>query len=132
MDKWPRAHWNSRRHVYLLALILPAFSLLDWLRNPYYLYRLEEWAWFALAPICLLQFFRPTFLGWALVEVEYTWSVLRQIEVHIGAFQDIGSEDHSRWEGWNSELGLLGFTAWLIVIIVLVTIHRPKRVAHAT
>lgn len=103
-----------------------------WLREPYPLYQLEMWAWFAVIPVCVVQLLRPTLIGWALVVGAYTWMFLLQVRQHVGDFQDIGSEDHSRWEGWSSELGSLGITSWLVLVLVLLVIYRPKKLAHAT
>jgi len=121
-----------RRYVYLVAFAMPGLSLAHWLLAPYPLYRVEEWAWFALAPLCLIQFLLPTVAGWVLVSAAYAWSIYLQVQEHIGAFQDFGSEDHSRWAGWSVELLSAGFTVWFIGVVVLLAIHRPRRVAHAT
>lgn len=129
---WLRSTLSRGRFVYLIALALPSVSLMYWLLEPYPLYQLEAWAWLALAPICVVQFFRQTVVGWAMVVGAYSWSAFLQIPGHIGAFEDIGSEDHSRWEGWSSELVILGITAWLVFVIALMVIYRPKRMANAT
>ena len=129
-----RTSLNRRRHVYLLAMALPGISLGLWLRSPYHLYQLDAWAWawLALVPICLVQFFRPTVVGWSLVVVEYTWAVFLQIQQHIGAFEDFGSEDHSRWDGWNVELPLLGVTACLVMVLIALVAYRPRKLVQAT
>ena len=110
--------------------MLPSISLVYWLNHPYPLYQFEAWAWLALVPVCLVQFLRPTIVGWSLVVAEYAWSVLLQIQQHVEAFEDIGSEDHSRWEGWSVELVFLGFTAWFVVILVALTVYRPKKLTQ--
>lgn len=132
MRDWLRSNSRRGRFAYLIALALPSFSLGSWLREPYPLYQLDAWAWIAVVPVCLVQLFRPTLGGWVLVVGTYSWFILLQVQQHIGAFEDMGSEDHSRWEGWGTELVLLGITAWLLLVLVLVLISPPKKLAHAT
>lgn len=125
------AGWSLGRYAYLFALALPCVSLVQWLRAPYHLYQFEAWSWLALVPICLVQFLRPTLVGWVLVVGGYVWSVLLQIQQHLGAFEDFGSDDHSRWEGWGAEFAFLGLTAWCLGVLVALVVCRPTN-ANAT
>ncbi len=86
----------------------------------------------ALVPVCLIQFFKPTLVGWGIVVFWYAWSVFDQIPRHIEAFQDKGSGDHGSWEGWGMELAFIAFTAWFIAVAILVAVNHPRRVVNAT
>lgn len=131
MRDWLRSSLRRGRLAYLLALALPGVSLVFWLRNPYLPDEPFAWAWLGAIPVCIAQCFRPTLAGWALVVGTYSWSVFLDIREHIGAFEDLGSEDHGRWEGWGTELLLICMTAWLVLVLILLVARRPKRTADA-
>lgn len=132
MLAWIRSNLRRGRSVYIAALALPTVSLVFWLRAPYPLYEPETWAWFAVVPICVIQLRRPSLVGWAYVVGAYLWILVLQVQQNLGAFEDMDSEDHGRWEGWNTELALLGMTAWLVLVLVLMFIHRPKKLPRAS
>ena len=123
---------RSGRWIYLLAMLLPAWGTLEALLSPFPTYGYLPWVSGMLVFVCAAQFLRPTFALWLPVFLWYAWASVGAIWGMIGTFQDYGSEDHSRWEGWYTEWMFLAFTAFLIYVTVQVTIQIRRRPGDAT
>ena len=54
------------------------------------------------------------------------------ISGQIEAFEDIGSEDHSRWEGWYTQGMFMALTAFFILVAVLVALQLRRSDRNAT
>jgi hypothetical protein len=126
---------RSGRWVYLLAVLLPAWSTLDAVLSPFPIQGHGTWLSMALVVVCLLQFFRPTLLLGLPVFVWYAWASAGSLWREIGAFDDYriyGGEEHSRWEGWQTEWVFLLFTIFLASVASCVMLHILRRPRHAT
>lgn len=126
---------RSGRWVYLVAFILPAWSTIDVVLSPFPIYGYGAWLGAALAVVCLLQFYRPTLLLGLPVVVWYAWATAGSLWREIGAFDDYrtyGREDHTRWEGWQTEWIFLVFTIFLGSVATCVVLHILRRPRHAT
>jgi hypothetical protein len=132
LDGLIRARGKQGRWLYLVASLFPAVTVSSYLANPYPLHGYGMWLVAALLAVCAGQVFRPCILGGSLVACTYAWLALGAIEREIGAFEDIGSEDHSRWEGWGLEAGFLAYTAFLVLLSAAAAVHVRKMAVNAT
>ena len=114
---------RSGRWVYLLAMLLPAWETLNVILSSFPTYGYQHWVAAAMVVICGAQFYRATLALWLPVFLWYAWASVGAIWGLIGTYQDYGSEDHSRWEGWQTEWIFLSFTAFLICVTAQVTIQ---------
>jgi hypothetical protein len=126
---------TSGRWVYLAALVFPVIgvlSLVSQLLGPYPIYGYGAWISLALVFTCALQWYRPCIAGWLVVLGYYVWAAYGAIVREIEAFQDIGSEDHGRWEGWGTEWILLTIAVYFVAVAVGVALQVRRKKAHAT
>ncbi|MES2952315.1 MAG: hypothetical protein V4858_27625 [Pseudomonadota bacterium] len=123
---------RSGRWIYLVAMLLPAWGTLNAVLSSFPTYGYQHWVSASLVVICGAQFYRPRLALWLPVFVWYAWASLGAIWDAIDRFQDYGSEDHGRWEGWHTERMFLSFTAFLIYVTVQVSIQIRRRPLDAT
>lgn len=130
-----RARSTSGRWVYLAALVVPVLgvvSLVSQLLGSYPIYGYGAWLSLVLLFACALQWYRPCVASWLVVLGSYAWLAYGAIDREIGAFQDIGSEDHGRWEGWGIEWMFLALTLYLVAVTVGVALQLRRKRADAT
>lgn len=120
------------RWVYLVASAFPLFNTFWLAASPYELSLSNGWLWLAVAFLCIVQFSWPTVSGWLLVVGVYAWWASAFVIRQVGAFEDLGSEDHSRWEGWSREWMHLALMVFLIGVAIAAVMNFPKRGRHAT
>lgn len=122
--------------MYLAALVFPVIgipSLVSQLLGPYPIYGYGVWISLALGFTCALQWYRPCVAGWLVVLGYYVLAAYGSIVRQIEAFQDIGSEDHGRWEGWGTEWIFLTITIYFVAVAFGVALQvRWKKNTHAT
>lgn len=123
---------SAGRWLYLVALALPAVSVVSQSLIPYWSSNFDFWLHAVVSLVCIGQFFWPTLAVWAVLAVAYAWIAYDAVMGEIGAFQDIGSEDHSRWEGWPTEWKLLALTIFIVLLAVSVALRVPRKPGHAT
>jgi hypothetical protein len=130
-----KARSTSGRWVYIATLFLPVVgvvSLVSQLLGPYPIYGYGVWLSLALLFACVLQWYRPCVAGWLFVLGYCALGAYGAIVREIEAFQDIGSEDHGRWEGWGTEWMFLTITIYLVAVTVGVALQVRRRRVHAT
>ena len=120
------------RWVYLLAVLWPAWEAMYAFFSPYPLYGYAHWISAAVVIACAIQFYRPTVALWFPVLLWYAERTFQAIVRQVGAFQDYGSEDHSRWEGWHTEWVFLTFTAFLLFVTLATAVQIRARGDDAT
>lgn len=123
---------RSGRWVYLVALLFPACEAILALLDPFPSYGYGQWISAVLVVVCVVQFFRPTTALGLPILLFYGWRSMQAAWSEFGAFQDYGSEDHGRWEGWQTEWIFLGFTAYLIWVTVHIALDMRKSARDAT
>lgn len=128
----PGPRERSGRWTYLVAMLVPAWHALNEILSPFPTYGYAPWISAGLVVVCAIQFYRPTLTLWLPVFLWYAGVSAGAIWSEIGVFQDYGSEDHSRWEGWHTEWVSLTFTAFLIWVTVQVALQIRKRARNAT
>lgn len=123
------------RWIYLVAMFLPLWVILEVLRSPFPAYGYLHWVAGALVFVCALQFYRPTLALWLPVFLCYTWASAGAVWREIDAFQEFltfGGEEHGRWEGWHTERMFLALIAFLIFVTIQVTFQIRRRHHDAT
>jgi hypothetical protein len=123
---------TSGRWVYLVAMLFPVLDVRSQLLSPFPIHGYGIWVSAALLLACALQFYRPRLVSWLPVFGWYAWATVQTIWREIEAFQDMGSEDHSRWEGWETEWMFLAFTMYLALLTVCLALQIRRKPAHAT
>jgi hypothetical protein len=130
-----KARSTSGRWVYLAALVVPlvgAVSLVSQLLGPYPIYGYGVWLSLVWLFACALQWYRPCIANWLVVLGSYASVAYGAIVREVDAFQDIGSEDHGRWEGWGTEWIFLALTLYLVAVTVGVALQVRRKHADAT
>ena len=121
---------SAGRWLYLVALAVPAaivvFQSLTSNWAP------EFWWYAAVSLVCIWQFSCPTLSGWAVLVAAYAWIAFDAVINVLGDFQDIGTGDHGRWEGWPAEWKVLALTIFMVVLTVLVARRVPRKLECAT
>jgi len=100
--------------------------------GPVPLYGHTHWISAGVAIACAIQFHRPTVVLWLPVLLWYSTRTLQVVVRQVGAFQDYGSGDHSRWEGWHTEWIFLSFAAFLVFVTVAVALQIRAQGQDAT
>ena len=115
----------SGRWVYVAAALPPVLGVVDWLRGPYHFSVATHGPALGLLLLCFVQYLRPTVAGWFSLLVAYAWTSIAIVANVVVALQDIGSPDHSRFEGWNQELLYLGMAGLALLLCVLIARRFP-------
>lgn len=89
------------RWLYIVAAVPLAATFLDFALGVYaYVY----WPYAVTAFLCIVQFFRPTVVGWAAVVGVYGFAFVTlvfELAAQLIDYAKYGGEDHSVFEGWE-------------------------------
>lgn len=121
--------------VHLIAAAVPAWLMLSALSTGYWSDDYLPWTAAAVLFACTVQLFRPSQLLSAGVFCWYVAAIFLVIRDEFGPVQDYlayGGEDHSRWEGWETELKILGVVVLLVAVACLQARYIWRRRRGAT